>query len=45
MTRISREAELEIGNYIVFHSEESNHQGFNDLTPDESYFGRQRCAA
>ncbi|MHB9954802.1 IS3 family transposase [Vibrio campbellii] len=40
-----REAELEIGNYMVFYNEERNHQGLNDLTPDEAYFGRQRYAA
>ncbi|WP_237668411.1 IS3 family transposase, partial [Vibrio toranzoniae] len=28
-----REAELEIGNYMVFYNEERNHQGLNDLTP------------
>ncbi|EJL6400556.1 IS3 family transposase [Vibrio navarrensis] len=41
----SREAELEIGNYMVFYNEERNHQGLNNLTPDEAYFGRQRYAA
>ncbi|MGY3569399.1 IS3 family transposase [Vibrio paucivorans] len=41
----TREAELEIGNYMVFYNEERNHQGLNDLTPDEAYFGRQRYAA
>ncbi|HHF0540223.1 TPA: IS3 family transposase [Vibrio alginolyticus] len=40
-----REAELEIGHYMVFYNEERNHQGLNDLTPDEVYFGRQRYAA
>ncbi|MCA0763273.1 IS3 family transposase [Vibrio vulnificus] len=40
-----REAELEIGNYMVFYNEERNHQGLNNLTPDEAYFGRQRYAA
>lgn len=40
-----RETELEIGNYMVFYNEERNHQGLNDLTPDEAYFGRQRYAA
>ncbi|CAM4439866.1 Integrase catalytic domain-containing protein [Vibrio agarivorans] len=40
-----REAELEIGHYMVFYNEERNHQGLNDLTPDEAYFGRQRYAA
>ncbi len=40
-----REAELEIGHYMVFYNEERNHQGLNDLTPDETYFGRQRYAA
>ncbi|PCD85738.1 IS3 family transposase, partial [Vibrio mediterranei] len=40
-----REAELEIGDYMVFYNEERNHQGLNDLTPDEAYFGRQRYAA
>ncbi|CAH0525313.1 IS3 family transposase ISVpa4 [Allocatenococcus thiocycli] len=40
-----REAELEIGLYMVFYNEERNHQGPNDLTPDEAYFGRQRYAA
>ena len=40
-----REAELEIGHYMVFYNEECNHQGFNDLTPDEAYFGRRRYAA
>jgi putative transposase len=35
------EAELEIGNYMVFFSEECNHQGLNGLTPDEVYFVRQ----
>ncbi|MEZ9292434.1 IS3 family transposase [Vibrio lentus] len=39
-----RQAELEIGNYMVFYNEERNHQGLNDLTPDEVYFGRQRYA-
>ena len=39
-----REAELEIGHYMVFYNEERNHQGLNDLTPDEAYFGRQRYA-
>ncbi|EGR2491090.1 IS3 family transposase, partial [Vibrio cholerae] len=34
-----REAELEIGNYMVFYNEERNHQGLNNLTPDEAYFG------
>lgn len=42
---IPREAELEIGNYMVFYNEERNHQGLNDLTPDEAYFGWQRYAA
>ncbi len=27
-----REAELEIGHYMVFYNEERNHQGLNDLT-------------
>ncbi|EGR1094091.1 IS3 family transposase [Vibrio cholerae] len=40
-----REAELEIGNYMVFYNEERNHQALNNLTPDEAYFGRQRYAA
>lgn len=40
-----REAELEIGHYMVFYNEQRNHQGLNDLTPDEVYFGRQRYAA
>ncbi|MEZ9708133.1 IS3 family transposase [Vibrio breoganii] len=40
-----REAELEIGYYMVFYNEERNHQGLNNLTPDEAYFGRQRYAA
>ncbi|WP_345890660.1 ISAs1 family transposase [Vibrio crassostreae] len=40
-----REAELEIGHYMVFYNEERNHQGLNDLTPVEAYFGRQRYAA
>ncbi len=40
-----REAELEIGSYMVFYNEERNHQGLNDLTPDEAYFSRQRYAA
>ncbi|TFH92015.1 IS3 family transposase [Vibrio ouci] len=40
-----QEAELEIGNYMVFYNEERNHQGLNNLTPDEAYFGRQRYAA
>ncbi|WP_274056102.1 IS3 family transposase [Vibrio parahaemolyticus] len=40
-----REAELEIAHYMVFYNEERNHQGLNDLTPDEAYFGRQRYAA
>lgn len=40
-----REAELEIGNCMVFYNEERNHQGLNNLTPDEAYFGRQRYAA
>ncbi|MFS1984544.1 IS3 family transposase [Vibrio breoganii] len=40
-----REAELEIGYYMVFYNEERNHQGLNNLTPDEAYFGRQRNAA
>ncbi|MBY8088894.1 IS3 family transposase [Vibrio fluvialis] len=40
-----REAELEIGDYMVFYNEERNHQGLNDLTPDEAYFSRQRYAA
>ncbi|KZN44006.1 transposase [Pseudoalteromonas luteoviolacea] len=40
-----REAELEIGNYLVFYNEERNHQGLNELTPDEVYFGKQRYAA
>ncbi|MBY8111712.1 IS3 family transposase [Vibrio fluvialis] len=40
-----REAELEIGDYMVFYNEERNHQGLNDLTPDETYFSRQRYAA
>ncbi len=37
-----REAELEIGHYIiVFYNEERNLQGLDDFTPDEPYFGRQ----
>ena len=40
-----REAELEIGHYMVFYNEQRNHQGLNDLTPDEVYFARQRYAA
>lgn len=40
-----REAELEIGNNMVFDNRQCNHQGLNDLTPDEDYFGRQRYAA
>lgn len=40
-----REAELEIGNYMVFYNEERNHQGLKNPTPDEAYFGRQRYAA
>ncbi|WP_420896028.1 hypothetical protein, partial [Vibrio neptunius] len=27
-----------MGNYMVFYNEERNHQGLNDLTPDEAYF-------
>jgi len=37
-----QEAELEIGNYIVFYNEERNHQGLNNYTPDDVYFGKQR---
>ncbi|MEI8672746.1 IS3 family transposase [Vibrio sp. SA48] len=40
-----REAELEIDHYMVVYNEERKHQGLNDLTPDEVYFGRQRYAA
>ena len=40
-----REAELEIGNYLVFYNEARNHQGLNELTPDEVYFSKQRYAA
>ncbi|EGU33760.1 integrase, catalytic region [Vibrio scophthalmi LMG 19158] len=40
-----RKAELEIGHYMVFYNEERNHQGLNNLTSDEAYFGRQRYAA
>ena len=39
-----QEAELEIGNYIVFYNEERNHQGLNNYTPDDVYFGKQRFA-
>jgi len=35
-----REAELEIVNYREFYNEQRNHQGLNDLTLDEVYFGR-----
>nr|BCN20209.1 hypothetical protein [Vibrio cholerae] len=30
---------------MVFYNEQRNHQGLNDLTPDEVYFARQRYAA
>ena len=36
-----KEAEIEIGNYRVFYNEERNHQGLNNLTPDEVYFGKE----
>ena len=36
-----KEAEIEIGNYMVFYNEERNHQGLNNLTPDEVYFGKE----
>ena len=39
-----QEAEIEIGNYIVFYNEERNHQGLNNYTPDYVYFGKQRFA-
>lgn len=35
-----RETELEIGNYMMFYNKERNHQRLNNLTPDETYFGR-----
>ena len=40
-----KEAELAIGDYMVFYNEERNHQGLNELTPDEVYYSRQRFAA
>jgi len=40
-----REAELEIGNYMVFYNEQRNHQSLNNLTPDEVYFSTRRFAA
>lgn len=40
-----KEAEIEIGNYLVFYNEERNHQGLNNCTPDEVYFGKQKFAA
>ncbi len=40
-----QEAEVEIGNYLLFYNEERNHQGLNNLTPDEVYFAKQRYAA
>jgi putative transposase len=40
-----REAELEIGNYMVFYNEQRNHQSLNNLTPDEVYFSKRRFAA
>ncbi|MEI8633063.1 IS3 family transposase [Vibrio sp. PP-XX7] len=40
-----KEAELEIGEYMVFYNEQRNHQSLNNLTPDEVYFGKQRFAA
>lgn len=36
-----REAELAIGQYMVFYNEQRNHQGLNYLTPDEVYLGKQ----
>ena len=39
------EAELEIGNYIVFYNEQRNHQSLKALTPDEVYFSKRRFAA
>lgn len=30
---------------MVFYNEECNHQGLNNLTPDEAYFGIQTYAA
>ena len=38
----SKEAEIEIGNYMVFYNAERNHQGLNNLTPDEVYFGKEK---
>lgn len=39
------EAELEIGNYLVFYNEERTHQGNNGWTPDETYHSAMRYAA
>ena len=39
-----KEAEIEIGNYMVFYNEERNHQGLNNLTPDEVYFAKENSA-
>ena len=39
------EAELEIGNYLVFYNEERPHQGNNGWTPDETYHSAMRYAA
>ena len=39
-----KEAEVEIGHYMVFYNEQRNHQGLENLTPDEVYFSRQRFA-
>lgn len=40
-----RETELKISNYMVFYNEERNRQGLNNVTPDETNFGRRRYAA
>lgn len=40
-----KEAEIEIGNYLVFYNEERNHQSLNNCTPDEVYFAKQKFAA
>ncbi len=39
-----KEAEKGIGDYILFYNEERNHQGLNNLTPDQLYFAKQKFA-
>ncbi|MCF1457643.1 MAG: IS3 family transposase [Shewanella sp.] len=39
-----KEAEVEIGHYMVFYNEQRNHQSLGNLTPDEVYFSKQRFA-